>query len=162
MELHFKAGTSDFEKDLVRQALKIESDLIKMLRKVGEEFVSDARQNLNITGAFPKGKYKDRTANLRSSIGYCIFNNGKIVDSNLEGTNIGVNEAEGIIAENSPDEGLHLFLVAGMDYASYVESMGYNVITSQAGMAVVNLESVVKKYNENPKIIEMFEKFNNR
>ena len=45
-----------------------------------------------------------------------------------------------------PKGGYQLIGVAGMEYASYVESMGYNVITSQQDTVLVDLKDLLKDY----------------
>jgi hypothetical protein len=42
---------------------------------------------------------------------------------------------EGLVKPN----GFHLILIAGMNYASYVESKGYNVISYQADVCMIDL-----------------------
>lgn len=131
-----------------RGLIKIENGIIKILQYAGEQFVKDAREGLNISGAFPKGDYTNRTANLRSSIGYFVLNNGVIVDSNLEGTAEGIAAARELLNSIPDKSGYQLIGVAGMDYASYVESRGYNVITSQKDVAIVNIERMLQKYKD--------------
>lgn len=108
--------------------------------------------------------YKDRTNNLRSSIGFALFFNGNIVHEDFmvsgKGTggggevsfttsngqevkftakakdssgNEGVKTGEDFakfIAERHKTNGFVAVIVAGMHYALYVESMGYDVLTS--------------------------------
>jgi hypothetical protein len=126
---------------------KIKEDSINMLRYVGETFVKGARENLNIGDSFPQGDYTDRTGNLRSSIGYFVLDNGRVVFENLSGTPVGAAMAREAMY-SADKSGLQLVGVAGMDYASYVESKGFNVITSQAGLAIVNLQSLLQKYRD--------------
>ncbi|MCK9592710.1 MAG: hypothetical protein M0Q91_11965 [Methanoregula sp.] len=127
--------------ELEKGKVKIERGLINTLILAGEAFVKDAREALNIdASAFPKGDYQDQTANARSSIGYFVLNNGKIVAENFLGTAEG--EAAGrkvleFVAER--DKGYILVGVAGMDYVNELESRGYNVITSQADMLLFKL-----------------------
>ena len=82
--------------------------------------------------------YKDQTHKLRSSLGYVIFNNGQQVTSNFQSTG-GEKGTEGMtegqqkaIAEAQAHEGIVAVLVAGADYASYVEAKGYDVLTGSA------------------------------
>jgi len=44
--------------------------------------------------------------------------------------------------------GYQLIGVAGMDYASYVESMGYNVISAQSVVAIEGLEKSLLKFKD--------------
>ena len=82
--------------------------------------------------------YKDQTHKLRSSLGYVIFNNGQQITSNFQSTG-GEKGTEGMtegqqkaIAEAQAHEGIVAVLVAGADYASYVEAKGYDVLTGSA------------------------------
>jgi hypothetical protein len=78
--------------------------------------------------------YIDDTGNLRSSIGYVIFNEGEIVKQNFtgnpEGVQMGLNQATK--AAKQYPLGIVAVIVAGMDYALAVESKGYDVITGPA------------------------------
>ena len=79
--------------------------------------------------------YKDQTHRLRSSLGYVIYKDGQQVASNFqstggekgdEGVRIGQHEA----AAGIP--GIVAVVVAGADYASYVEAKGFDVLTGSA------------------------------
>jgi len=139
---------SHFDIDsLIKEELQaIENNVLSILQRVGEEFVTDAKSALNIdAGAFPKGDFTDQTANLRSSIGYFILNNGEVVAESLSGTAEGVLAAKEPLLNNS-GRGYSIMGVAGMEYASYLESMGYNVISSQNLNLIVDLTNLLKKY----------------
>lgn len=83
--------------------------------------------------------YKDQTNNLRSSIGYVVYNNGqKIAEhfsqagSGTEGGGPSGMEKGKKVAEEAAKEfpnDIIGVVVAGEDYALYVESKGYDVIT---------------------------------
>lgn len=135
----------DIERTIAGGVERIENDIVQILRYLGEQFVSDARQALNISGAFPKGDYHDRTSNLRSSIGYFVLDNGQIIGQDVTGTGTGRAMARKAL-EGVPKGGYQLVGVAGMEYASYVESMGYNVITSQQDTILVDLRDMLKDY----------------
>src|SRR5690606_22352497 len=75
---------------------------------------------------------KDQTGNLRSSIGCMIFYDGEEVHANFEGDSAegktaGLAFARRIGADFN--DGWALVTVAGMEYASWVEALGYDVIT---------------------------------
>lgn len=113
---------------------KLESELerkekviIKSLIYVGQTCVNEARNN---------GSYIDQTGNLRSSIGFMVINNGRVVHKGgfqkvkegSEGSKDGRQFIEKVVSEHS--KGIHLIVVAGMNYAAYVEDMGKNVLTT--------------------------------
>lgn len=134
--------------NLVRQ--KIERDLMKILQFTGEEFVKEAR----LMGK-GEGGFGDVTGNLRSSIGYFILKDGEVISENLriqsgstlqKVTEEGKSAARRVVSGIDKGNGYQLVGVAGMDYASHVESKGYNVISSQADLALVNIGSRLKKY----------------
>ena len=128
---------------------KIENGIIRILQYAGEQFVKDARDGMKIsTKVFPKGDYKDRTVNLRSSIGYIILKDGVMVDNDFQGTAEGISAGRAALDLVPKKEGYQLVGVAGMDYASNVESKGYNVITSQGDIALVNIERLLNKFKE--------------
>lgn len=107
-----------FQKDVDNKSLQT-------LQYMGEEFVNKARLS---------GNYTDRTGNLRSSIGYIILQDGKTIDSNFEGNQIGKSQAQSFANEVSFQypKGFVLIGVAGMKYAAYVEAKGFDVITGSA------------------------------
>lgn len=110
------------------------------LRYVGETCVKEARLT---------GSYTDRTGNLRSSVGYVIVDNGTIdtlagfetVKSGAEGQKNGSKFAQSLAAKYH--SGLVLIVVAGMNYAAYVQRRGYNVLASAELIA----EDLLSKMN---------------
>jgi hypothetical protein len=95
--------------------------VINTLRYVGEACVSEAREN---------GSYMDQTGNLRSSIGYVIAEDGRKIVENVEQSSKGTEKTKGVReARAFMDEligrsgkGIHLIVVAGMNYAEHVET----------------------------------------
>ena len=93
--------------------------------------------------------YKDRTTLLRSSIGYVLYDHGEKVTENFEAKG-GENGSEGValgkaVAEQAaaswPDC-IVAVVVAGADYALYVESKGYDVISGPCN----ELNGLLKQY----------------
>jgi peptidoglycan/xylan/chitin deacetylase (PgdA/CDA1 family) len=98
-----------------------EENLINTLHRIGQESINWAREN---------GSYTDRTGNLRNSIGYIIFKDGKEYDSRAERTAQGSKQTVINLVQNEiPDEGYALVTFAGMEYGIYVEARGYTVLT---------------------------------
>ena len=92
-----------------------------------------------VTHAKQLNTYEDQTNNLRSSIGYIIYNKGEKVAEyfNQDGAGVGGTGTDGIgkgkkAAESAGKdfpEDLVGVIVAGEDYALYVESKGYDVLS---------------------------------
>nr|DAZ05541.1 MAG TPA: hypothetical protein [Caudoviricetes sp.] len=101
----------------------------KLFAAAGEKFVEIARKS---------GDYKDRTGNLRSSIGYIIAMDGDIVSENFEKSDKGSDGNTGLskarqLAENislAYQNSYVLIGVAGMEYAASVEAQGKDVVTT--------------------------------
>jgi len=149
--------------DINRQSKSIGAGIINILNIVGWQFVSDARDSLKIdTSAFPArrkptekdgkkkqpgtGDYMDDTGNLRGSIGYFILLNGVVIYTNMQGPGKGITAAQTMLTKVPVKSGYQLIGVAGMNYASYLESQGFNVITSQAFVAMVSFDAQIKAY----------------
>jgi len=143
-----KFSRADIRKEILSKWAVHDQNIFGIIAYVGEDFVTKAKSSLNIDpGAYPKGDYTDRTANLRGSIGYFILRNGRVTRKHLEGTSEGQNAANSLIhSVQRLRKGYQLIGVAGMEYASYLEAMGYNVISSQAEVALVDLSRMLKTY----------------
>lgn len=119
---------ADVEAYLQDQLAKREKSIIETLNFVGIQCVNNAK-DISI------GNYIDQTGNLRSSIGYAIIQNGVVVNQSRfeqvkdgkEGKKEGAELLSDLIGKNT--QGIVLIVVAGMNYAAYVET-NRNVITS--------------------------------
>lgn len=101
--------------------------------------------------------YTDRTNNLRSSIGYVLYKDGQKVSASFEkagdgsdgngtaGAQKGLAYADSVA--NSFTNGYVVVLVAGMEYAAYVEARGFDVITG----AGLDLDPEIKRNFEDAK-----------
>lgn len=86
--------------------------------EVGEQCIIEARDN---------GAYTDRTGNLRNSVGYVVLlNSVEKSKSNISALNQKLIEE---LKSKYPKD-LVLIVVAGMNYAAYVEAKGFNVLSS--------------------------------
>lgn len=98
--------------------------LVFRLEQMGEKAIEIARQN---------GSYGDVTGNLRSSIGYVITDNGKVVmqaePEQYQGTqgdgSKGVSEMQSYLESIKGDypKGCALVVCAAMEYAAFVENV---------------------------------------
>ena len=137
---------------------------IRRLCYIGEQVVNKARslptppQSLywdaatgSKKGTIPRHQpnYIDWTANLRSSIGYVVVCDGQVQRlsdfeptkaSASEGSNSGRSYAERLAA--GYPSGLVLIVVAGMNYAAYVQRKGYDVTASAELLAEKLLKEI--------------------
>lgn len=138
-----KFSNDYIRKELLRVRQVLVKDVASICAYAGERFITDARSSLKIdSAAFPEGDYTDRTGNLRSSIGYIVLIEGLVTYSS---DNHASDYLKGIIASLPPTK-VRLIGFAYMEYASYLESMGYNVISSQANVLFVDLSKLLEKY----------------
>lgn len=133
MALKPQFNSQQIRQRLIQQKERIEQALLLRMKRVGEAFITDARNNASFT---------DRTGNLRSSIGYIILKDGEQIFGAFPGdSSEGKGQGEQI-AEQVGDAfptGFVLIVVAGMDYAAAVESKGYDVLTLSSKRAETNL-----------------------
>lgn len=101
--------------------------------------------------AWANADFLNHTFDLRSSIGFVVVENGRIVHDEFRiistgsaGSATGLKVAHEAIAELDGDDEFALIGVAGMGYAIYVESKGKDVITGSAGLAKSILERVMR------------------
>lgn len=119
-------------------------EIVDQLDRIGLECVNNARE---------RGDYTDRTGNLRNSIASAVVVDGKIVRTNLF-IGEGKAQAHQFIQElaNENNKGIVLLLVAGMNYAAYVEfghsdgsTRPYNVIASAEDLADSLVEELLNQ-----------------
>lgn len=131
-----------FNRADIRKALKenfqnrLYTLYLRGLRQVGEKAVAHAR-SINT--------YMDQTGNLRSSVGYVIYHDGRLLERNfqqvLNGSE-GKSEGEKHATRKVPKRGFALVVVAGMDYALAVQTRGYDVLDG----AEIEAEKELEKY----------------
>lgn len=118
--MKFKGNTDGLD-ELIRQ---IDEKTDKVLTEVGRDACRKARLD---------GTYQNRTGNLRNANGFCIVRDGEVVkmEVDTDGAHpFAVEQTENLMLYSSK-KGDGLYLANGMDYASYVESKGYEVIMSE-------------------------------
>lgn len=110
--------------------------LIMTLSYVGESAIRIARE---------EGDYRDITGNLRSSIGYVVLRDGKvitkaIVERTKDGTE-GAKQLEEVLPklQSKYRTAFALIVVAGMNYAAYVEDIHHRVVLSSAKLKAEEL-----------------------
>lgn len=125
---------------------EIDQEIFRGMSDLGERFAKGAREMVKSEGGFG-----DVTGNLRSSIGYFILKDGEIIKSDtkqfsgpkgsgIEGlTNL---TAELLFVENK--KGFQLVGIAGMNYASEVETRKMNVVTLQGDVMLIDIERYFK------------------
>ena len=122
------------------------------LQYLGEQLAAYAKEQHN---------YTDRTGNLTNSIAYAVVKEGKIVSYGGENQpGEGADTALKVATEYaaSVPNTFSLIVVAGMNYAAYVEAKGYNVILPAELKARTDFPKVIARLQEkaSKKAQEMF------
>lgn len=125
---------------------KIFGEIESKVAPVIEQAIADAFELAMldcVKAAKSTNTYKDQTNHLRSSIGYQLYNRGQLVSENFSKAGTGTEgdasasgmqkgrEAAQEAAKLWPQDIIGV-VVAGADYALYVESRGYDVITGSS------------------------------
>ena len=137
----------DLKTMLAERVNRINLAILIQLRVLGEKCVNHARQIDKTIG------FEDQTGNLRSSLGYVIYLNGKPVGENFEkvrGGNEGLEKGRKLAKEIAGDypRGFLLVVVAGMEYAVYVEANNRDVLTSAEHLAEKKLPEMLKQIDD--------------
>ena len=154
MPIKQKTPMSEIDASLRRGVGKIIEAYIYRLSAIGEEVVNHARSlpssPQTMAGKPHKPNYIDWTSNLRSSIGYVISVDGRIVNqggfhSELgdQGKKKGAAFAKQLVRRFP--KGICLIVVAGMEYASYVSAKGYDVLDSSELLAEQLVPKMLRK-----------------
>ena len=146
----------NFTKDGVRKRFdaflnEIEKKQIARLQRLGEMCLVEARTN--------KG-YMMQTGALLSSTGYEVFVDGVAIHSQFDAASgaesnaaeTGIKSGQSIAESiGKGTKGIALVVVAGMNYAAYVEAKGYNVLSSAEHLAERELPRMLEKLISNIK-----------
>ena len=146
----------NFTKDDVRKRFdaflnEIEKKQIARLQILGEMCLVEARTN--------KG-YMMQTGALLSSTGYEVFVDGVAIHSKFDAASgaesnaaeTGIKSGQSIAESiGKGTKGIALVVVAGMNYAAYVEAKGYNVLSSAEHLAERELPRMLEKLISNIK-----------
>jgi len=133
---------SSIEDYMNKEIAKKEKELLNVFCYVGETCIKEARES---------GAYQDQTGNLRSSIGYVVLRDGVAYQSSnfdqVKGGSDGAKEGEAFLNSiiQGYRQGLVLIVVAGMNYAAYVDALGLNVLTSAELIAEQLVPQMLKK-----------------
>jgi len=130
VNIQFK-GREELQRLLEERKQALVAGLTDELSQLGESAVTYSKDN--------KG-YRDRTANLKNSISYELFLDGELITTYIgqipkpDAVKDGQHVVKTIIDTYAgkpgvvAPKGFSLIVVAGMDYARYVEDKGYNVL----------------------------------
>jgi type II secretory pathway pseudopilin PulG len=122
------------ERQLHTAVQRFQRAVIRTLCDAGEEIVNKCRN------AGKPHHYRDQTGNLRSSTGYILLIDGRVVSMSdftavsgpkgdgKDGVKEGKQYAKDISKRHRT--GIALIVVAGMNYAEYVEKRGWDVLVS--------------------------------
>lgn len=152
-----KVSGSDVIEDFADTSLQILSnEIVRSLSYLGEQAVNKARMA-------HKNDWMDRTGNLRSSVGYGVYEEGKqqilsafqVVREGYEGSEKGKSLVEELARKYSNTYAL--VVVAAMDYASYVEAHDNRDVLASATLYALSrmneymnkaIKSAIKKINK--------------
>lgn len=146
MGITLKTPEAEIDAYIQQNVERMTDAVIYNLQHIGEACLNTARETKS---------YKDRTGNLRSSLGYVIVVDGKIkYQSNFEvimqgesGAKSGLQYAKKV-ARQFP-EGIVLIVVAGMKYAAYVSATGRDVLDSAELLADKLVPQILKQLGFN-------------
>lgn len=111
--IDYKAIEDEFNEGLNQIKLAVKRDM----QYIGETYTAVAKEN---------GNYKDQTGNLRAANGYGIIENCIVTEADA-----GRSETvSGIQQESSKSADMELIVGNGMEYCSFVEARGYDVVST--------------------------------
>ena len=125
---------------ILNQSVLIEKALIYYLEVMVAELENHAKESAG---------YKDRTSNLKSSIGGVVLKDGNPVtfrgfSGTSEGSKVGENYLNSLLDNYS--NGYTVLIVAGMEYASPLENyLGYNVLKKTELKMQTELPKVMRR-----------------
>ncbi|SMG32249.1 hypothetical protein [Sphingobacterium psychroaquaticum] len=140
--------TTDMNALMKEVEKEIEKETIKHLSAVLERSVELVRNKISEGG----DAYQDHTGNLRSSTGFIITKDGKVVHKSFKESPVGTDKQTGLseglksaLSELRPSQGYAVVLVSGMEYASWVQSKGFDVLRG----AYMGLDQILQQaFNE--------------
>ena len=145
MALTSNYNSGSFEKELQEKLKRIHELILRAMHEAGMQFVTEARGQIQ---DHAQGTYIDQSTNLRNSVQYLIYHNSEVIE---ESESKFAAENKMAVQYLVKSYGYQLIGVAGMDYASKVESYGYNVISNQKDTCIVDLTG---NFNDIQKLID--------
>lgn len=134
MGISRKTSDKQIQVYLDERLARLRQVCLNNLISVGEQAVNEARSN---------HRYRNQTGNLQSSIGYCVLEDGKVIFGGQDSFEVVNNGTQGLMEGRAflqrliseHPSGLVLIVVAGMEYAAYVEAKNLNVLDSAEQLA---------------------------
>lgn len=127
--IKFKLDTNELKRFTNEIIEEWESEVLQSLISICDEAIE-----LQWVQFRPEG-YNDQTGQLRSSTGYIIYHNGKIVKERFELSAYGTDKSPGLKAGKEyafsilrESDGWGIIFVVGMEYASYVQGKGFSAL----------------------------------
>jgi len=138
MKIKLDTSVEEIDAFFQKEAERLDKLTIRMLARLGEMCVNEARDRPS------EDSWNDQTGNLRSSIGYVIVRDGEIISligfaqvkDGKEGKKTG--KALALELAKAHSSGYALIVVAGMNYAEYVEAMENKVVLASAELFAIN------------------------
>lgn len=139
-------------KDVLRKVELITAAVEEALEMVCLEIVRKAKTEYGTGSPEKAGQphqpdYIEWTHYLKGSIGYVVYSDGQKIAENFGGDNAGGAEKGRKLATSVAGQypkGFVAVIVAGSEYAAYVESRGYSVLTGATSDAGKLLEKYMK------------------
>ena len=119
-------------KELEKEILQaMEDEVLKAIIKVCDKAIKFQWAKFRSDGG-----YDDQTGQLRSSTGYIIYKDGKVMKERFELSPYGTDKAPGLkegrdyaFSKLRESEGWGILFVGGKDYASYLEAKNLSVLS---------------------------------
>lgn len=145
MAIRAKFPPGTFKKVGKEMMIRVEEMIIRELSVVGEKCVNYAKLLPADVG------YTDQTGALRGSTGYVIFQNGQSVKRFFDGNQQGQTEGFRVAQQQAQqyNTGIVLVVVAGMNYATYLESRGRDVLTGATRLAENLIPKMMRQLTSN-------------
>jgi hypothetical protein len=132
---------SEIEAYLKQQVERRNQAILYKLASIAEQVANFAKETRG---------YTDRTGNLVSSTGYVLVQDAKVISGKFESAlkgESGAKQGEAFAAEIAATlpQGIGFVIVAGMNYAAYVEAKGFNVLAISEIKAQKLVEEMIAK-----------------